>query len=369
MATVLIIGSGFAGATAANLLAKKGHRVTVVERAGFLGGGCKTHVYGGHPYTFGPRHFVTKKEDIFALVHELTPLRRITDHEFLTFVEGDPGFYQYPIHEADIARMPDHAQITKELGERDALAVPGDLESYWINGLGPTLYRKFVERYTRKMWALDSNTELGVGTTWPVGATALSSGSRVPWLDSMSAFPLAMNGYDDYFTRSVAGAEVLLETRIEEFDVAAHRVRIAGAWRSFDLIVSTISPEILLGNAFGPLRWMGRELWKLVLPLPQAFPPSVYSVYYANDEPFTRVVEYKKFYRNQSDSTLLVAEIPSSKNKLFPYPLPRERAIAAQYLEALPDRVFSIGRAGRYDYNVDIAGSIEQALELARSVG
>ncbi len=32
---------------------------------------------------------------------------------------------------------------------------------------------------------------------------------------------------------------------------------------SFDRVIGTISPEILLNSAFGPLRWMGRELWKI----------------------------------------------------------------------------------------------------------
>ncbi len=368
MARALVVGGGFAGCAAALVLVRKGHSVTLVERAPFLGGGCRTQLYGGHPYTFGPRYFVTKDEAVFAFVDRLVPLRRIPDQELLSFVESDPGFYSYPIHDADIDAMPDREKIRRELSARDRGAPSEDLEAYWINAIGPTLYEKFIEAYTKKMWGLESNRELEAGSTWPVDAEPIRSGPRAAWTDSMTAFPEGLAGYDPFFTRAVEGVEVLLGAAIDAFDVEQRRVKLGGDWRKFDLMVSTISPEILLGNAFGPLRWMGRELLKLVLPVRFAFPPNVYCVYYPNAEPFTRVVEYKKFFRNESESTLIAAEIPSTKNRIFPFPRTRERSQAQRYLDALPDRVWSIGRAGSYDYAIDIAASIKQAIEIGASI-
>ena len=61
MKTALVIGGGFAGCSAAHLLTLQGGwDITLVEAAPFLGGGCRTMWYGGHPYTFGPRHFLTQ---------------------------------------------------------------------------------------------------------------------------------------------------------------------------------------------------------------------------------------------------------------------------------------------------------------------
>jgi UDP-galactopyranose mutase len=34
-------------------LRQQGWRVTVIEKAGVLGGGCRTFFHGGHPYTYG----------------------------------------------------------------------------------------------------------------------------------------------------------------------------------------------------------------------------------------------------------------------------------------------------------------------------
>lgn len=367
MSRVLVIGSGFAGCTAALLLGRKGHQVTLVERDPFLGGGCKTHLYGGHPYTFGPRHFLTPDESIFEFLHGFTPMRRIHDHEFLTYVERDPGFYHFPIHRDDVDLMPDATAVLSELDHRKMDLVPANMQEYWVNNVGPTLFSKFVDGYTCKMWGLQSCTEFDEGT-WSIKATPLKTGPKAAWTEAISAFPVAMNGYDDYFSSCATNAEVLLSTNIEAFDMERRRVRMGGVWREFDLVVSSISPEIILNDAFGPLRWMGRELWKIVLPVKEVFPEHVYFLYYANAEPFTRIVEYKKFYRYDSPSTLIAMEIPSMKNKLYPYPMKEEQAKARRYIEALPQGVFSIGRAGCYDYTVGIAGAIQQGMDLAKGL-
>ena len=95
----LIIGGGFAGCSAAHQLSLLGGwDTTLVEKANFLGAGNKTRWYGGHPYTFGRRHFLTPYEDVFNYINEIIPIRKCPEHEFLTYVEQDNDFYAYPIN-------------------------------------------------------------------------------------------------------------------------------------------------------------------------------------------------------------------------------------------------------------------------------
>ena len=70
MKNALIIGGGPAGCCAAHQLTilNQNYNVTLVEKSNFLGGGCKTLYFGGHPYTFGPRHFLTQRMDGFAFL-------------------------------------------------------------------------------------------------------------------------------------------------------------------------------------------------------------------------------------------------------------------------------------------------------------
>ncbi len=363
MTKVLIIGAGFAGCAAAHLLFQRGWDITLIERDVFIGGGNKTFYYGGHPSPFGPRHFLTKEEGIFEFLNRYVPLRRIPEHEFFTYIERDNQFYHFPIHRDDVDLMPDRDKILKELAQRGDVQNARNLEDYWLASVGPTLYDKFVNHYSKKMWQLQTNKEMD-DFSWSPKGVALKTGPKAAWTEAISAFPYAQNGYDDYFDVATQKVEVKLNTKIEAFDVEHHRVQIAGQWHAYDVIISTISPEILLNNAFGPLKWIGRDFFKIVLPLEQVFPENVYFLYYANDEPFTRLVDYKKFYRNQSPNSLIGMELPSFKNKLYPYPLGTEQAIAKKYLAVLPKNVFSIGRAGSYEYRIDIAGAIKQAMEV-----
>ena len=366
MAKALVIGGGMGGCCAAHFLSKVGVSVDLVERAPFLGGGVKTFFHGGHPYTVGPRHFLTTKERNFEFLNQYVPMRRIQEHEFLTYIERDASFYNFPIHREDIERMPDREQILTELGGLEGAGAARDLEEYWLASVGPTLYSKFVETYTKKMWQIESNTEMDT-FDWSPKGVALKSGPKAAWTEAISAFPLKINGYDDYFEIATRGAQVHLNTTIEGFDIENYRVKIEGNWHTYDVIVSSISPEILLNDAYGPLRWIGRDFFKIVLPLEEVFPPNVYFLYYANDEPFTRIVEYKKFYKYQSPTTLLGLEIPSFKNKLYPYPTLTDQAAAQKYHDALPEKVFSVGRAAVYKY-IDMTDIIDQSFDMEEAL-
>jgi UDP-galactopyranose mutase len=106
-----------------------------------------------------------------------------------------------------------------------------------------------------------------------------------------------------------------------------------------------------------------------VLPIEYAFPDQTYFLYYAGKENFTRLVEYKRFTQYKSPHTLIGMEIPSANGKHYPLPFKSEYERANKYLDMLPDGVFSIGRAGSYQYRVDIDDCIEQAMDVAKKVG
>ena len=367
MAKVLVIGGGFAGCIAAEMLSARGHDVTLVERAPFLGGSCRTFTWGGHPYTLGPRHFLTKNEDAWNYLDKFCPMHRFPGHEFLTYVERDKQFCHYPIHEDDVEAMPDRDQIRAELAACPGAAGARNLEEYWLLSVGPTLYDKVVKSYSKKMWGIESNAEITDFGFTPKGVALKKGPIKAAWSEAMSGFPKAMNGYDDFFGKATKDAMVCLGTNIEDFDIPAYKVKIAGRWHKYDVIVSTVSVEVILKNALGPLRWAGRDFFKVVLPVEHCLPKDVYFLYYANAEPFTRIVEYKKFYRYEAPTTLIGIEIPSTKNKLYPFPMKRDQDLHAEYMKMLPPNVFSTGRNGTYRY-IDVGNMIEQGFEMFGSM-
>ena len=125
MNKALIIGGGFAGCSSAHQLELLGDwDVTLVEKASILGAGVRTNWYGGHPYTYGPRHFLTNNEDVYKYLNKYCPLR-LLHHQMITYIESDAAFYNFPIHRDDIEKMPVKL-LTKE--EKNKLEISGDKE-------------------------------------------------------------------------------------------------------------------------------------------------------------------------------------------------------------------------------------------------
>jgi len=385
----LIIGGGFSGCAAAHQLALMGGwDTTVIEKGPHLGAGVRTVTYGGHPHTFGPRHFLTPMEHVFQFLNSYVPMRRCADHQFLTYIERDEAFYTYPIHRDDLSRMPERKTIEAELSSISANAISRlskdelagttrqqlmqlngagaakNFEEFWIYSIGETLYRKFVDNYSRKMWMIPDNKLIDDFTWSPKGVT-IKEGPRAAWDTAISAYPIAFNGYNDYFRIATAEAKVYLNTEIESYDIPRKTVVIGGRKSTFDIIVNTISPDILFASCYGELPYVGRELHLIVLPVEFAMPEHVYFCYYAGPERFTRLVEYKKFTLHKAPTTLISLELPSTKNKLYPMPFESEKAKAKKYFAEMPEGVFSIGRAGSYLYNVDIDDTIDHAMKVA----
>jgi UDP-galactopyranose mutase len=361
----LVIGAGFSGCMPAMLLKEKGWSVTVIDKAGFIGGGVRTFFHGGHPFTYGPRHFLSPYPEAYEFLNKYVPLRHIKKINY-TYVESDQAFYTYPIHEDDIDRMPEAKQIRKDLASLPEESYANNFEEFWIQRVGETLYSKFVKEYNKKAWLLKSNTEMDFGFEATVKRRPLESGERYEYKDWFNCYPIPHDGYNRFFDIALEGCEVLLNTEITGFGLGNTTLYIGDRKLKGDIIISTISPDTLMDYQFGELKYVGREFHKIVLPIEHAFPEDVYFIYYPNaNDLHTRVVEYKKFTLHKSLHTFLGIEVPSLKNKLYPTMIQVEVDKAQKYIDALPENVFSVGRMGTYRY-IDIDDIILQSMEFVK---
>ena len=349
------------------LLREKGWSVTVIERAGITGGGIRTFFHGGHPYTFGPRHFLSTDPVAYEFLNKYVPLRDINKINY-TYHEADGAFYTYPIHEDDISKNPKAEKIRQELACLPEESAATNFEDFWLHRVGETLYSSYIKEYNKKAWIIDSNTEMDFGFEATVKRRPLESGEPYEYKGWYNCYPIAHDGYNRILDLSLEGCEVMLNTTVTGFDLENRAVYIGDQRLQGDIIISTISPDALMENQFGELRYVGRDFHKIVLPLEFVFPDEVFWSYYPNaSEAQTRVVEYKKFTLHQAPTTLLGVEIPSLKNKLYPTMIQTEVDKAQRYLDALPENVFSLGRMGRYRY-IDIDDIILDSLEFAKEI-
>ena len=356
MKKALILGAGFSGCTIAYLLKEKGWDCTIVEKEGFMGGSVRTFFMGGHPYTLGPRVYYGYSEKIWNWLDSFIEMRRFP--LFLqSYVESEKRFFTYPIHEDDIPMMKVKDQVYKELKERDLKKQVKNFEEYWQTSVGPTLYDMFVNQYSKKMWMIDSNTKLDT-FKWSAKDKPLATGVKDAYKGSVMGYPVGHAGYNPYFDVATQGVKVHLNEAAANVDLAGRSVTLStGEKINGDILISSIPIDELWNYSQGELPYVGRDFIPFVLPCKQVFPLDVRFAHYTGKEPYTRIVEYKKLTYHEAEDTLLVMEIPSKSNKLYPYMIKEHLDKAKRYCEALPKDVYSIGRLGIYKYT-----TIEQTI-------
>ena len=369
----VIIGGGFTGCSYAYFLIQKGWKVTIIEKSSIIGGGVRTYYHGGHPFTYGPRHFIAPESSrpAFDFLNKVIEMRHIDKINY-SYQEQDDYFSTYPLHQDDIKNLSCSSQVFEELklleaaGETQAR----NFEEFWVGRVGKTLYERYNKYYNMKAWFLDDNRKMDFGFEATVKRKPLETGSRYEFHTGwINAYPIAHDGYNKYFDWSTEGCEIILNEVVTHVDFDKRKV-ILGNGQIFnpDLLVSTISPDALFDCDEGELAYVGREVFKIVLPIPQALPDDVYFVYYpGQNEAQTRVTEFKKFTNHQSKNTLITLEVPSMKNKLYPTLLKPQVDLADRYINRLPDWCISVGRMGKYRYE-DIDDILLDALKFNDSI-
>jgi UDP-galactopyranose mutase len=290
---------------------------------------------------------------------------RKLEHRFLTYLEEEGDFFNYPISASDIPRMARFQQIEDELSKiGDAvISEPKNFEEYWISKVGLTLYDKFINQYSKKMWRLEDNKDIDT-FNWSAKGTPIKKDNSHAWSEAISAYPIALDGYNAFFDKVQDFANIHFKAAITELRPDKNSIVIEGSERKYDIIINTIALDMLIKEDLGSLPFIGRDLTTVILPIEHVFPENVFFLYYANKEPYTRIVEYKKLSGYQSPSTLIGIETPSTNGKHYPLPIKKYRDIQRKYYNLLGKNIYSIGRAGKYDYQVDIDDCIEQALEI-----
>lgn len=364
----IIMGGGVSGCAAARELTQKGYEVVLIEKNPYLGGGCHTFFWGGHPYTEGPRPLSVVSDEIFDYINKIVPMRLFPLY-LDSYIERDKSFYSFPIHWDDIQTMPDKDQILKELDDLPEVNNATNLEDGWLNAIGPTLYSKYIKTYTEKMWEVESN-KVFQDFSWSVKGSPIQKGDRVVELTKgkpMHAYPIEETGYNRFFEYCVKDAKVLLGSEITRVDLEKKNVYVGNAMFHGDILISTLGLDFIMDGQFGELRYMGRDFIPIVLPVEHIFRDGHHFIHYPNEEKYTRIVEYKNITGHKAKDTLLVMEIPSHNGKLYSYDIKSEKDRARRYLENLPEGVYSIGRLGTYQY-LNIGQCFEMVWELMKKL-
>ena len=194
--------------------------VLIVEKSNQLGAGVRT--YWGHPFTFGPRHFLTKDKRLFDFFNKYVPMRDCgKNHRYLTY-EKDNQFYSMPLS-YDIENMPDKDVLMKSCN-LDPNKKPKNLEEFWKFSIGNTYIIKLLMIIIKMM--VDDNKVLLFWLDYKGDPIKKGKRDAFDSPDVFSAYPIAKDGYNAYFDIATKNAKVLLNTELEDCDMINKKLKL-----------------------------------------------------------------------------------------------------------------------------------------------
>jgi UDP-galactopyranose mutase len=346
----LIVGAGFAGATAARELAEAGERVLVIDKRHHIGGNAHDRLddAGVLIHSYGPHIFHTNSERVFEFLSRFTGWRPY-EHRVLAVPDARHGQgYPMPINRTTINRLYglnlDEAGVASFLERvrepRDPLRTSEDVV---LNSVGRDLCEKFFRGYTKKQWGVDL-AELAGGVAARI-PTRTNDDSRY-FTDRFQAMP--DQGYTKLFQRLLDHPNIMVRTGVEYRSIVA----TADVRRT----VFTGPIDEYYQYRFGRLPYRSLRFEHVHLSNVEQY-QSVGTVNYPNDHNYTRITEFKHLTGQQHTGTSIVREIPLAHGEpYYPIPNPANEALYKRYeglAETESDVVF-IGRLAQYRYyNMD----------------
>jgi UDP-galactopyranose mutase len=351
MKKILILGGGVAGSSAAYFLGQKGFDITLVEKNNEVGGLARTMTYSGHPYEFGPHVWFWPggpENEVNKVVHDLTNGELFyIERKLLSFIEEDNKAYRYPLHFEDIKKMDNKEQILSEIKtfrdenlklKDDEMPKIGEcsFEDYFQSAVGKTLYNKFMNNYSEKMWNIPGD-KLETRMVW--ADRFLHAYSNVEQGGMKGYDPLKFEthtlgkgikfqvypkkGWNAVWDEMVKDAKIKklnIDKIIDEDNPYISTNEGEEFYFSdYEYVINTLDIDELWGE--DQLPYTGRMMIPLVLPeLGSAFPNETESVHYSSAEFVTRVTEMKVITQHKSKDTLLLIEVPilPSAENAFP---------------------------------------------------
>lgn len=155
---VVVIGAGPAGLTAAYMLTKRGHEVTVLEADSVVGGISRTARYGEFRFDIGGHRFFTKIPAVQSLWEELIG-DQLIEVPRLSRILYNGTFFHYPLKAMNAlaglgpvqAAMIVASYVKARLRPHP---VEENFEQWVSNRFGSRLYRIFFKTYTEKVWGI-----------------------------------------------------------------------------------------------------------------------------------------------------------------------------------------------------------------------
>ncbi len=156
--SILIIGAGPAGLTAAYKLAQAGYRVSVYEAGAHVGGLARSFALWGQTVDCGPHRFFSNDKIVNDFFKEVVK-DDFVNVERLTRIYYNNHFFYYPLKVSNVLLNIGPVGIFQilwsyALTRINPIKNPQTFEDWVIDRFGKKLYSIFFKNYSEKLWGI-----------------------------------------------------------------------------------------------------------------------------------------------------------------------------------------------------------------------
>jgi UDP-galactopyranose mutase len=353
----IIVGAGLSGATLARKLADKGEKVLVIEKRDHIGGNTYDYIdtkTGIRLSKYGAHIFHTNSEVVWSFVNQFSEWN-MYKHKVLSYVNGK--HVPVPVNITTVNELFDLkisniSEMQSWLKENQVKGEINNSKDSALAKVGQELYKLMFENYTIKQWDLNpSELEPSVLERIPVRDTF----NDRYFSDKYEALP--SNGYTEFVKNILDHKNITVELNTE-YNNSIHKS---------NKLFFTGKIDSYFADKFGKLEYRSLNFNYKTYDIEDYQPAAVVN-YPSLEYPYTRKIDYKKFYNTKSKYSIIAEEFSSSVGEeYYPVPTKKNRDIYSKYqaeakkLES--NNIYFVGRLAEYKYfNMDQA--ILSALEL-----
>lgn len=373
----LIIGSGFAGATVARILAERGEKVKIIEKRPHIGGNCYDEYdeYGILVHKYGPHIFHTNDQDVFEFLSRFTSWYDY-QHEVVGNVYGKIIPIPFNLNTLMIVFGEEKGQALKQelidtYGENARVPIL-ELQkssSQGIQEVAQYVYENIFLKYTMKQWnQKPEEVDKSVTARVPV----LISYDNRYFQDKYQGMP--KDGYTKLFERMLDHENIDIELSKDAkedltFDFENHKIYYLNQEFKGKIIFTGAIDEFF-DNRLGQLPY--RSLRFDFEHYPQDYYQSKGVVNYTVSEDYTRITEFKYLTGQLCQGTTIIKEYPEvyKDNRQVPYYAilnPENIMMHQKYVDLMKpfENFYLLGRLAQYKYyNID--GIVKAAIDLTK---
>lgn len=375
MKNIIIVGAGLAGSVAARILAEAGFSVNILEKREHIGGNVFDYKdeNGIIIHKYGPHIFHTNDLNVFEFLSrfsEFVPYK----HEVLGYIEEKLLPIPFNLSSMKMVYREQEYEFLRNLlisryGYGARIPIIELRKEKQISDLAQYIYDKVFFNYTNKQWGMSPELlDSDVTSRVPV---VLSDDSRY-FSDTIQVMPV--DGYTTLVTNIINHKNIQLtlncdatkQLKLNEDIIYYKEAKFQG-----DLIYTGCIDE-LLDFKYGVLPYRSL-IFEFKTINADSFQPTAV-INYPNDNQYTRITEFKKFYSdNDTKKTVIAYEYPCQYNEnnipYYPIPQQRNKILYNKYKnDLIPFKnLHLIGRLGEYRYyNMDMV--VKRGMEIAKMI-